>query len=78
MTTKTKRGGARKGAGAPKKAETKKRYNVMLSDQVAKDLEMIGGGNRSTAIEEVLNYYLAHAFGVTQENKKDLVCARSF
>lgn len=53
-------------AGAPRKHETKRRYNVTLSEQTARDLQMIGGGNRSTAIEEVTAYYLAHAFGLTE------------
>jgi hypothetical protein len=52
--------------GRPKKnaADRKHRYEITLSNQSAKDLIQIGGGNRSKGIEEVLAYYLKHAFRI--------------
>lgn len=45
--------------GRPKKAETKKRYQVMLSDQDNEILLEIGKGNRSEGIKQAISCWIS-------------------
>lgn len=51
MTTETKRGGARPGAGRPPAEHPRDRYQVRLKPETVAKLREIGGGSLSDGIE---------------------------